>query len=113
MASLGKRSEPEWSTDDNTTVWTLEYLFSLIASVESDKIGAEEATPEDIAQILEGVKSLMTTVTLNFAIASTAKRRVDGAIDDDGYEMLYTQCVMYCTGAASGEAATRYTTFRF
>lgn len=94
-AAIGRKSEPEWTSDEDSTVWTLEYIFSVIASTPLDSFGNVELTDEDYNSISQGVRKLINSVGMNYAIASTSRRKIDGTIQDGEYEELFTKCMMH------------------
>lgn len=95
VSAFGKKSEPEWSSDENASVWTLEYIFSVAASTSAESFGKETVTEKDYAGIANSVQALMHTLNFSFAIASSAKRKVEGSIQDDDYEAHFTRSQMH------------------
>ncbi len=95
--ALGKVSEYEWSNDDSSYIYTLEYIQSVIASSGPEVLQYRDISPDDFEAIRNTIKQIYQKSALDFQMASTAKRNLetDDSSLDKSYEELYVLSQMY------------------
>jgi len=93
VASIGKPSESDFSSEDVLLMKMLDYSHCLIVSVPPSHKGYEHLTKEKWEELKGHIFAIYSHL-LPYFISATAKRKVSGGYDDK-YEEFYTKAQMY------------------
>jgi hypothetical protein len=92
--AIAKKTEAEWNRDENSTLWTLDYIQSVVASAEPRPGPKQKVEEASYDLIRKEVSNLYGAITLPYQIASSAKRAIDGPHWSQGFEELFVYCQM-------------------